>query len=526
MRRILTAVAVTTILSTALAACGSRNGPGGYGAVAGTSEPSSAPGVSTSPGVSASQGSPGPIAWGPCTDLKRPDGATPKSNPRLQCGRLRVPLDYARPDGETLNMAVVRIRTTEPGKRIGSLVFNFGGPGASGVNTLPRASKIFGTLNTRYDLVSFDPRGVERSDGVKCGTTKDLERFLAMDTQATDDAERAEQEKTIKDFASSCGQTSGRILPHVGTVNAARDMDRLREALNDRRLNYFGISYGTHLGAVYATRFPQNVGRFVLDAPVDPSLTLERRTLAQAAGFQQAYESFLKDCVNGPGQCEVGADATIANKNVDNFLTDLKSSPLPIDDRTLTQGLAGTGIAAALYSELTWPLLEQGLRRGFKGDGRILMALADSYNGRMPDGSYSTLMSSFPAISCADTAERPSREQLARTEATAVKISPLFGSAGMGAICTVWPVPGSDEARKVNATGSAPIVVIGGKGDPATPYQWAPSLTSQLRTGVLVTYKGEGHGAYLSGDPCVKKLTDGYLLDGKVPATGTVCPSP
>ncbi|MGV9774441.1 alpha/beta hydrolase [Streptosporangium sp. NPDC003464] len=517
MRKVLTAATVTAVLSTALTACSGGTAADGHRASGAPQAPASAHNAA---------GTSDPIAWGPCTDIERPGGQAPaKPDPNLQCGKLKVPLDYASPDGETLEMAVIRVRATGPGERIGSLVFNFGGPGGSGVDTLAQAVKVFSTLRTRYDLVSFDPRGVERSAGVKCGDSKVMDRFTSMDSVATTPAERAAMDKIIKEFATACEQTSGKVLPYVGTVNAAQDMDRLRAALGDRQLNYFGISYGTQLGAVYATKFAKNVGRFVLDAPLDPSVTLKQRTLVQTSGFQQAYESFLKDCVKDRGQCELGADATIANKNVDNFLDELDNRPLPVGNRSLTQGLASTGVAAALYSNLTWPLLEQALAQGFKGDGRLLLSLADSYNGRRPDGSYSTLMSSFPAISCADTAERPTSEELVKVEAAALKISPLFGSAGLGIICRAWPVPGSDEARKVNATGSAPIVVVGGTGDPATPYEWAPKMTSELTTGVLVTYKGEGHGAYLSGDACVKKVIDGYLLGGKTPAKGTTCPA-
>ncbi|WP_433241559.1 alpha/beta hydrolase [Streptosporangium sp. CA-135522] len=519
MRRLLTAATVTTVLSTALAACSGGGAPGGYGAAGGPTSGS----VHDSTGSSVA--APGAIDWGPCTDIERPDGEPAKPDPNLQCGKLKVPLDYAKPTGETLEMAVIRVKATGPGARIGSLVFNFGGPGASGVDTLAQAVKVFGTLRARYDLISFDPRGVERSSGIRCGDKQIMDRFTSMNSVAANPEEQAAMDRIIKEFANACAQTSGKILPYVGTVNAARDMDRLREAVGDKQLNYFGISYGTQLGAIYATKFAGNVGRFVLDGPLDPSVTLEQRTLIQTAGFQQAYQSFLKDCVRGPGQCELGADTTIANKNVDSFLAQLQKKPLPVGDRELTQGLAGTGVAAALYSKLTWPLLEQALSQGFKDDGRILLALADSYNGRKPDGSYSTLMSSFPAISCVDTAERPSPQELAKVQAAALKISPLFGSAGLGTICRVWPASGSDEARKVNAAGSAPIVVVGGTGDPATPYRWAPKLTGELTTGVLVTYKGEGHGAYLSGDACVKKVIDAYFLDGKVPAKGTTCPA-
>jgi pimeloyl-ACP methyl ester carboxylesterase len=250
---------------------------------------------------------------------------------------------------------------------------------------------------------------------------------------------------------------------------------------------------------------------------------MAERSRVQTQGFQHAYESFLKDCVKRAGECEIGADVTVAGKNVTALMDELNDRPLKVGDRLLTQGLAGVGVAAALYSELTWPLLDQALGEAIKGDGRILLAMADSYNGRLPDGNYTTLMSSFPAISCVDTAERPNPGQLAAIEAETMKISPLFGGAGMGLICSLWPVPGSDAARRVDASGSAPILVIGGTGDPATPYEWAPKLTAELRTGVLVTYKGEGHGAYLSGDSCVKKVTEDYLIGGKVPAKGVTC---
>ncbi|MEU4405534.1 alpha/beta hydrolase [Streptosporangium sp. NPDC023963] len=524
MARILRVAVTVTALSTVLSACGGGSGGDDAGSggtvegstVSGTTGPVATPTTTATPAES--------IAWGPCTDIKRPGGETPsKQNPAQQCGKLKVPLDYARPDGESIEIAVIRVKAADPGRRIGSLVFNFGGPGASGVDTMSQAAKAFTTLNSRYDLVSFDPRGVGRSSGVRCGDSAVIERFTAMDTLPADEAERAKSRETTKEFVTACRQTSGRLLPYIGTVNAAADMDRLRAALGEKQLDYFGISYGTQLGAVYATRFPKNVGRFVLDAPLDPSVTLATRTMVQTKGFQHAYEAFLKDCAKQPRECEIGSDATIADKNVRKLMDELNDKPLKVGKRLLTQGLAGTGIAAALYSKATWPLLDQALGQAIKGDGRILLALSDSYSGRQPDGSYTTLMSSFPAISCADTAERPTPEQLNALEDETLKVSPLFGGAGMGLICSMWPVPGSDEARRINATGSAPILVVGGTGDPATPYEWAPKLTAELRTGVLVTYKGEGHGAYLSGDACVKKAIDAYLIDGKVPDRGVVC---
>jgi len=463
-----------------------------------------------------------PIAWGVCTDITRPDGEPPiRQDAGVRCGRLSVPLDYANPNGKKIQIALIKLAATDPRKRIGSLVFNFGGPGASGVDTLDQAAKSLTTLRARYDLVSFDPRGVERSAGVRCGGTADLDKFTALDTLPPNAETRREIDAANRRFAQLCARDSREVLPYVGTVNAARDMDRIRGALGEEKLNYFGMSYGTQLGAVYATQYPENVGRMVLDAPLDPTVGFEQRTLAQTRGFQRVYESFLKSCVQA--SCEVGKDVRSANANVVRLLNELTVKPLAVGQRQLTQGLAATGLAAALYSELTWPFLATSLGQALKGDGGALLYLADSYTGRSENGAYTTQMTSFPAITCVDTAERPDEATLRRTEAAALKISPLFGSEGSGGLCRLWPVKGSNDAQRVNATGSAPILVVGGKNDPATPYEWAPRLTEQLRTATLVTYEGEGHGAYLSGNKCVADLVDGYLLNGKVPARGSTC---
>ncbi|MFC4112166.1 alpha/beta hydrolase [Nonomuraea zeae] len=485
-----------------------------------------ATGCSTAPAEPATQSTAAPdkIAWGPCTDIKRPDGEPPaRQDPSVRCGKLSVPLDYAKPDGDKIDLALIKLPTTSKSKPLGSMVFNFGGPGASGVDTLDQAAKALTNLRAHYDLISFDPRGVERSAGVRCGNGAEMDKFTALDTLPPGEETDREIDAANKQFAALCQQNSGKILPYIGTVNAARDMDRIRAAVGDPKLNYVGMSYGTQLGGVYATEFPKKVGRMVLDAPLDPTVTFEQRTLAQTRGFQRAYESFLRSCLKST--CELGKDQASANANVEKLMNQLTTKPLQVGGRALTQGLAATGLAAALYSELTWPFLEQALGDALKGKGEALMYLSDSYTGRNEDGSYSTQMTSFPAITCVDTAERPSEAELRRTAEASLKISPLFGSEGSGGLCSVWPVKGSNQARHVNASGSAPIVVVGGKGDPATPYEWAPKLTAQLKTGRLVTYQGEGHGAYLSGSKCVQGLVDGFLIEGKLPEKNASCPA-
>ncbi|GAA3128228.1 alpha/beta hydrolase [Planomonospora alba] len=480
-------------------------------------------GPAAAAGTGSGAAAPETIAWGSCADMRPADGQ--KLPAGTECGTLTVPLDHADPGGRTIELALIRIKATDPGRRLGSLVFNFGGPGGSGVDTLPLAAPAYTALNARYDLVSFDPRGVERSSGVRCGGTAEMDDYNAADATPDTRAERARLRRAIAEFARACQKTSGGILPHVGTVDSARDLERLRAALGEDKLDYFGMSYGTHLGAVYATMFPGKVGRFLLDAPLDPTLSFRQRTLDQMKGFQRSYEAFLDGCVaKGAGKCALGADRESADKKVRALWKRLDGKPLKVGARELTQGLAVTGIGAAMYAEQVWPVLEQALDTALKGDGRLLLGLADSYTGRKPDGSYSTLMTSFPAISCVDTAERPSAAEQARTEAAARRIAPMFGGSGLGGLCAAWPVAGSNAAKKVDATGSAPIVVVATTGDPATPYAWGPKLTKQLKTAVLVTSEGEGHGAY-GVNACTTKVADAYLIDGEVPAKGTVCGS-
>ncbi|MFI6325723.1 alpha/beta hydrolase [Nonomuraea sp. NPDC050556] len=450
------------------------------------------------------------VAWATCTDLIGPDTKPVPADPSVECGKLAVPLDYAKPDGEKIELALVRVKAT--GDRLGSLVFNFGGPGGGGVDTLAMARRAFASLGTRYDLVSFDPRGVDRSAPVTCGG--DLDKYLNADLN--DDA-------MAKDFAETCGKKSGKLLPHVGTVNATHDLDRIRAALGEETLNYFGMSYGTHLGAFYATKYPKKVGRFVLDAAIDPTVTFEERALIQVGGFKHAFEAFAKDCV--AQGCDLGANEAAVLGTVQRLLKTVDSKPVKVGGRELTYTMAQTGVLAALYAKAAWPVLEQSVAAALKGDGSGLLSMADMYMGRRPDGSYTTLMTSVWAINCVDNVERPSAAVVDQVEEQTRKLFPVMASGGLGSVCRHWPVAGSDEAKKIDASGSAPIVVVGGKGDPATPYEWAGKLTAQLKTGVLVTYEGEGHGAYLSGSACVMRLVDTYLLTGKLPPTNSDCPA-
>ncbi|WP_328709558.1 alpha/beta hydrolase [Microbispora hainanensis] len=451
------------------------------------------------------------LAWKACEETASASG--------FECATLQVPLDYAEPEGKKIGIALVRLRATDPSRRIGSLVFNFGGPGGSGVTTLINAAHAFSTLNTRYDLVGFDPRGVERSSGIRCLTGPQMDQY--MSEEPSDDT--ATETKLVTGFAQACERNAGWILPYVGTVNAARDMEMLRTALGEPHLNYFGFSYGTHLGAVYATQFPKKVGRMVLDSAVDPSVSMLEMAKTQTLGFQKAYEDYLADCAKTRTSCPLGATPAEANATVLKLLDTLARTPGKVGSRTVTEDIARAGITQALYSKLTWPLLTEALDEGRKGKLDGLLALADQYAGRQPNGTYSTLQFSLPSVLCVDSTDRPSVAQAKELARQLEKKSPIFASTAISAgSCSVWPVRGNDAARHVDATGSNPILVVGVTNDPATPYQWAPRLAEQLRTAVLLTLNGEGHGAY-GQDQCIDEKVNAYLLEGTVPPNGTRC---
>ncbi|MFG2328875.1 alpha/beta hydrolase [Streptomyces sp. NPDC048604] len=436
-----------------------------------------------------------------------------------RCADVKVPLDYKKPAGETMTVALIRKEARDTDRRLGSLLFNFGGPGASGVDILPRAAVQYGKLNERYDLVGFDPRGVGRSGAVVCRDDKEQAASEAR-TDLTPDTP-AEESAFVADgtaFGAGCARRSGKTIAHTTTSNTARDLDLVRHVLGDAKLNYFGISYGTELGGTYAHLFPKNVGRAVLDAVVDPTADNVGHARNQAIGFQRALESYLKD----RGESPKAGTARIAA-----LLGRLDRSPLPVGDRRLTDGLALTGIVMPLYSQESWPMLTSALQKAEAGDGAELLRLADFYNDREENGHYGTQSHAQRAIGCADSTERPTADQARALLPEFRRLSPVFGeflawdTAGW---CANWPVKGERERPVASAPGAAPILVVGTTNDPATPYEGAPRMAKELGegVGVLVTNEGDGHGAYGTSS-CVTRTVDAYLLDGKVPAYGKKC---
>ncbi|MGX1132975.1 pimeloyl-ACP methyl ester carboxylesterase [Streptomyces glaucescens] len=457
------------------------------------------------------------LDWGRCeatAEASAPGG-------EWQCATLKVPLDWDKPEGETIGVALIRAKATGD-DRIGSLLFNFGGPGGSGVSMMPSYASTVSTLHERYDLVSFDPRGVAASEGVRC---RDDEEIQAAEAKVDATSDTAAEEKAYfqdaADFGKGCQEAAGKLLPHVSTTDTARDMDLIRQVLGDEKLHYFGISYGTELGGVYAHLFPEKVGRMILDAVVDPSADTVGHAKNQALGFQRALNDYLES---------TGQDPAEGTREIADLLARIDAEPLPTSSpgRKLTQTLAVTGIVLPLYSEDGWPALTSALEAAEEGDGSELLALADGYNERDSSGHYGTTTHSQRVISCLDDRQRPTPEQTKALLPEFEKISPVFGTflgwdtAGW---CHDWPVAGQHDTPEVSAPGAPPILTVGNTGDPATPVEGARRMADELGkdVGVVLTWNGEGHGAYGSGSDCVDSAVDTYLLDGTPPKDGTVC---
>ncbi|GLV98574.1 alpha/beta hydrolase [Streptomyces lavendulae] len=451
--------------------------------------------------------------------------------PGFQCSTMKAPLDYANPgSGQDVDIAVARREATGPGKRLGSLLVNPGGPGGSGIGYLQAYAGIGypAAVRAQYDMVSFDPRGVARSSPVECLTGQGMDRFTQVDQTPDDAAERDALVASFKELAAACQVRSGRVLPHVSTVEAARDMDVLRAVLGDEKLNYVGASYGTFLGATYADLFPARVGRLVLDGAMDPTRPALELNRDQTEGFETAFRSFAKDCAKQP-ECPLGrGNPDAVGQNLKDFFRKLDAQPVSSGDpnRPLGESLATTGVIAALYDESAWPQLRTALTDAMNGDGSGLLALADSYYERDADGTYANLMFANAAVNCLDLPPAfKGPEGVQSALPSFEKASPVFGAglAWASLNCTYWPVKATGEARPLTAKGAAPIVVVGTTRDPATPYKWAKALAGQLDSGTLLTYDGDGHTAYGRGSECIDTAINRYLLQGQPPTPGKRC---
>lgn len=432
-----------------------------------------------------------------------------------QCASVLAPLDYADPSANAVTLSLRRTPATKT-PRLGSLFVNPGGPGAAGTDL---AVTFANTGLEQYDIVGWDPRGTGSSTPVQCGSDAKADAFNELDFSPDDDAERAVLVEATYRFGQSCWEHSGVLLEHISTVDTVHDLDLLRQLVGDQRLNFFGYSYGTRIGATYAEIFGEHTGRLVLDAAVDIT---EDQEVIQAMGFDLALGNFAAWCVKSG--CALGSTKDAVLDTVTALFDRLDSAPLRVDQRRLTQSLAVTGVAAILYGGRTaWPSLSGAVLSARDGDGEDLLAAADLLNARDENGHYGSMFFAFPAISCVDDntelgvldADRLWRDDMAK--------APIFGSYfGPQYTCSLWPVP-PVEALQIDGETAAPLLVIGGTGDNATPYQHAVRMAEQLTSATLLTYVGEGHGSYGGKSRCVDRVVVDYLVTGALPESGTRC---
>ena len=445
------------------------------------------------------------------------------------CATMRVPLDYADPAGEEIELALLRVPAGEPDLRVGSLVVNPGGPGVPGTSYAAGGGSVFGDrLLDHFDVVGFDPRGTGRSATVDCLDDAELDDYLASDPDPDTAAEEAEFVRQSRALGEGCADGSGELASHVTTVEAARDMDVLRAVLAEPRLAYLGASYGTQLGATYAQLFPAHVGRMVLDGAVDLRASARERSLQQAVGFETALRAYVANCVDS-GDCFLGEAVDDGVARIQRLFDEVDADPLPGDgERELTEGLAVLGVITPLYNRDFWTILSASLRQALAGNGLALLALADAYAYRGPEGFVNNVVEANYAINCLDDPSAVSLPE-ARAEIEAFEeATPTFGRifayglTGCGGVQARRTVP---EPANASAAGAAPLMVIGTTRDPATPYRWAVAMADQLDSAVLVSRDGDGHTGYQAGNACVDDTVEDYLVDGTVPPGDVDCPA-
>jgi pimeloyl-ACP methyl ester carboxylesterase len=450
---------------------------------------------------------PAPLAFTSCGSKK-------------ECATLVVPLDYANPDnGETITLNVKRRKATDTS--LGPLLVNPGGPGGAGTTMVDNASGYFSSrLLTRFDLIAWDPRGTGKSAPVEC--TDDLDSFYGLDSSPDTPEEKAAVKAADDAFAKGCLDRSGRVLPFVGTESSARDMDMIRRALAAEQITFFGFSYGSQLGATYATLFPTRVRAMVIDGAVDPTATYKEGVLAQNIGFEKALVAFLDDC-SKKAKCAFN-HGTDTVKAFDDLMVKLDAKPIEVETGrpAVNQGVAYFGVATALYYEGLWATLAKALAGAENGDGTGMLALYDDYTQHdQPEAKH--FFDAFIAISCADNPGLRTAEEMRAFNAEVAKATPHLGVLAASEEPTCWKfVKDPKPPVKITGKGAGPILVVGTTGDPATPLDSTRKMAAALEGGELLVVKANQHTGY-NVNSCSQKTIDTALIDQKMPPPSTEC---
>lgn len=454
------------------------------------------------------------IIWGSCSGFAGGD----KLGPEVECAKVLVPIDYDKPNGTTGQVAISRLRAR--GDRVGSIVVNPGGPGASGLDKADTLGKT--ALGERFDVVGFDLRGSGASTPkIECLTLSETATLRPDDYQTDWSPSGVETvERNNRDYVDKCVERSGtELLGHVGTREVARDLDVIRAVLGEEKLTYLGYSYGARLGSTYAEAFPRNVRAMVLDSgvPLDGPVA---DLVKFYASLQQAFDTYARDCAENV-DCPVEADPSRASHVLQRLLNPLIGQPIPVGTRTLTYSGAVTAIVAALYNPAGWSTITSGLQQLRSGRGDILLDAAETVPG-IVDTTVQTAVFCLDDPRTTDRAAAAARQERMFAAAPFLNDGNFKGQAPLDK-CAFWPTPPTGTPHTFSVSGLPPMVVVAATGDPAAPYDGNQKLAHQLNS-PLITYRGTQHGVFLlSGSTCVDAPVLNYLTELTPPADGLLC---
>lgn len=448
-----------------------------------------------------------------------------------ECAIVLAPLDWENLEpGRDVELAVSRHGAT--GEAQGSLLVNPGGPGASGFEFVrDSVTRVVGApLRESFDIVGWDPRGVNQSSAVACTETDaELDYFFFGELEATPGTPEWDEELLAESirFGQECLANTGELLQFVDTLSTVRDLDLLRHLLGDEQLNYLGYSYGTLIGALYIDTFPEKVGRIVLDGPIDPSASQFEVVLNQYRSFEAALVAYVENCVD-MGICPFDGDANAQLEKVSGLYDRLESEPLRHSDgRLVDNSMLRTAMVTTLYSEQNWDLLTQLFVEIDQNITGVAMFLVDFYYDRENGVYQDNSMEAFIAINCLDYTVESDQEVIADQARQLREVAPYTARPqGYGdLVCQNWPFPPRLTKGPVSGAGANPVLVIGTTGDPATPYNWSLSLAEQLGNARHLSLEAEGHLAYNKSSACINEPVEQYFLTGALPDDGLFCAS-
>ncbi|KAF8522995.1 TAP-like protein-domain-containing protein [Gautieria morchelliformis] len=492
------------------------------------------------------------INWSPCGD-------------NIDCGRLSVPLDYHNANLGTANLAVARYRATNTTARLGTLFTNPGGPGGSGVSYVYRAGpRISGVVDGRYDIVSWDPRGIN-------GTTPRVDCFYSQTAQdlyhahthyemglegrnLTDPIDLAvfaanvhKADATNAALAKLCSDTSGEALTHVGTVTVVRDLEYLSRIIegDDSPVNFWGFSYGTAIGSYFVNMFPNRVGRVIIDGVVDPVIWANSYSNEwfkyDLVDTDRAFEHFLHACQTaGPQRCALASDKSTSKSigtRVDKFLSDIYDYPLPVDKAkrpgALTSGMVRGYIFTSMYGPRTWPDLAANLAAAIDGNGTAIMDLAQE-DVELDTSVKARTAQAISAVTCVDTPAYPAnvdtaavvKKNIDEAVLTYELTSKRFASLELD-MCHHWTPRETERfTGPFNSSLSNQVLIIGNTADPITPVANAKAVNQLLQNDSrLLIQDGSGHCSTAMASLCTGKIIQNYLFEGRLPPNGMVCPT-